>query len=83
MLRGSQTGARRAATTVKSSRKRHWRNTFHIVGLDERGAIMLRHKGSRGRLPRRKPLLRCSGPRIAWSILARRARHGRGQAELF
>jgi transposase len=29
------------------------KNTFHLVGLDKRGAIVLQHKVSRGQLVRR------------------------------
>ena len=34
------------------------KNSFHIVGLDERGAIALRQKWSRGQVEARLPICR-------------------------
>jgi len=47
------------------------KNSFHVVGLDARGAILLRQKWSRGqvegRLANMPPSKRCTGSGLAWS----------------
>ena len=38
------------------------KNSFHVVGLDGRGAVVLRQKWSRGRWKRASPTCRSGGP---------------------
>src|SRR6266536_2071568 len=56
------------------------KNTFHLIGFDQRGAIILQQKVSRGQLERRLAIIpRCllatalanKLARIAWAVLAR------------
>ena len=40
------------------------KNSFHVVGLDDRGAIVLRQKWSRGQVEARLPI--CRRVSLAW-----------------
>ena len=45
------------------------KNSFHIVGLDERGAIALRQKWSRGQVEADSPIWVTCGRRLGKSFL--------------
>src|SRR2546427_11775282 len=46
------------------------KNSFHVVGLDRRGAIVLRQKWSRGQVEARLRLCGCYSPAVLQAALA-------------
>jgi len=58
--------SRQLSTTIAVIGVDIGKNSFHIVGFDQRGAIVLRQKWSRGQVESRfanmPPRLICSGP---------------------